>query len=85
MPIKVQKKDGRLDDFDRSKISGGVVKSGVTAEQAENIAVQIESWVQTATVNGVIGSVEIRNKVLELLRLVNPEAAASYEDYHKTV
>lgn len=85
MPIKVQKKDGRLEDFDRNKISGGIVKSGATPEQAENIAAQVESWAQTAAANGVISSVAVREKVLELLRSVNPEVAVSFEAYHKAV
>ena len=85
MPIKVQKKDGRLEDFDRSKVSGGIVKSGATSEQAENVAAQVENWAQTATTNGVINSVTVREKVLELLRSVNPEVAVSFEAYRKAV
>ena len=38
MLIKVRKKDGRLEDFDRNKVTGGLVKSGATPEQVENIA-----------------------------------------------
>lgn len=83
MPIKVEKKDGRLEDFDRNKVSNGIVKSGATSEQAEGIAAQIETWAQGAAVNGVIKSSDIRPKVLELLRSVNPEAAASFAVYKK--
>lgn len=85
MPVKVQKKDGQLEDFDRNKVSQGIIKSGAATEQAENITAQVEVWAQTTAVNGVIGASEIRMKVLELLRSVNPEAAASYEAYRKTV
>ena len=85
MPIKVQKKDGRLEDFDRSKMARGILKSGATTEQAENIAAQVETWAQTASVNGVVGALEIRTKVLEVLRSVNPEAAAAFEAYRKAV
>lgn len=83
MPIKVEKKDGRLEDFDRSKIVNGIVKSGAAPEQAEGIAAQIETWAQGAAVNGVIKSSDIRPKVLDLLRSVNPEAAASFAAYKK--
>lgn len=85
MPIKVQKKDGRLEDFDRSKISGGIVKSGATPEQAENVAAQVESWAQTTAVNGVVSAAQIKEKALEILRSVNPEAATSFESYRKAV
>ena len=83
MPIKVEKKDGRLEDFDRHKISGGVVKSGASPEEAESIVTQIETWAQGVAMGGVVQSSDIRTKVLELLRSVNPEAAASFETYKK--
>jgi len=83
MPVKVQKKDGRLEDFDRNKVINGVVKSGATPEQAEEVARQIDTWLPTAAVNGVIHSRMIRGKVLELLRGTNPTAAASFESYQK--
>jgi len=83
MPIKVEKKDGRLEDFDRNKISGGVVKSGVSSEEAESIVTQVETWVQSAAVDGVVQSNDIRTKVLELLQSIDPEAATSFKTYKK--
>lgn len=83
MPVKVQKKDGRLEDFDRNKVINGVVKSGATPEQAEEVVRQVEAWLPTAAVNGVVSSMAIRGKVLEVLRLLNPTAAASFEAYRK--
>lgn len=83
MPIKVEKKDGRMEDFDRNKVSGGIVKSGASPTEAESITNQIETWVQSAAVNGVIKSSAIRTKVLELLRAVNSKVAASFEAYKK--
>lgn len=83
MPIKVEKKDGRLEGFDRNKINKGIVKSGASPTEAETIANQIETWAQSAVVDGVIKSSAIRTKVLALLRPVNPEAAATFEAYKK--
>ena len=83
MPIKVQKKDGQTEDFDRNKILNGVIKSGGTPEEAENVTKQIEAWIVTAAINGVIPSMQIRTKLLEVLRLVNPTAAAAFETYQK--
>lgn len=82
--MQVQKRDGGLEEFDRSKVSGGVVKSGGTLDQAETIATQVETWAQGVAVDGVIKAGEIRMKVLELLQAVNPEAAATFEAYRKT-
>lgn len=81
--MKVQKKDGRLDDFDRSKILAGLIKSGATPDQAETITKQVEGWIPEVAVNGMIRSSEIRVKALEALRIVNPQAAANFETYKK--
>ena len=83
MPIKVEKKDGRLENFDRNKVSSGIVKSGASSTEAETIANQIETWAQSVAVDGVVKSGVIRTKVLALLRSVNPEAAATFEAYKK--
>lgn len=85
MPIKVRKKDGRLEDFDRNKITDGIIKSGATQEQVENIARQVETWIQDAATNGVVDSNSIKGKVLELLRPANREAADKFEAYKKNV
>ena len=83
MPIKVEKKDGRLEDFDRNKISGGIVKSGASPEEAESVATQVETWARSAAVDGVVQSSDIRTKVLGLLQSVNPEVAVAFEAYKK--
>lgn len=85
MPLKVRKNDGSLEDFDRAKISNGAMKSGATAEQAEQVASQVEAWAQTAAVDSIIGTAEIRTKLLEVLRALNPQAAAAFEAYQKPV
>lgn len=77
--------DGRVEDFDRNKIVNGVIKSGAPQDQAESIAAQIETWAQGAATDGIIKARDIRNKVLEALRSLNPEAASSFETYKKTV
>jgi len=83
MPVKVQKKDGRLEDFDRNKVINGVIKSGATPEEAEEVTRQVEGWLVTAATSGVVSSIAIRSKVLEVLQVLNPTAAASFESYQK--
>lgn len=84
MPVlKVEKRDGRMEGFDRNKIVGGLIKSGATTGQAEDIATQVEVWAQGAAEDGVVKSSDIRTKVLELLRLANPEAADNFTAYKK--
>jgi transcriptional regulator NrdR family protein len=84
MNLQVQKKDGSMQLFDRTKILAGLVKSGATSEQAETVASQVEAWAQTGAPNGVIASLDLRAKVLEFLKVVNPVAGAAFESYQKT-
>lgn len=81
--FKVQKKSGEQVDFDRNKVVQGVIKSGVTIEEAEQVAVQIEKWLPLAVVNGVIASSDIRVKVLEILGTINPTATETFRNYQK--
>ncbi len=80
---KVQKKDGQLEDFNRSKIVNGVIKAGCTPEEAERVALEIESWLPTVAADGVVKSTDLRTKGLEILRTVNPSVATTYESYQK--
>jgi len=84
MLIKIRKKDGRLEDFDRNKITGGIIGSGATPEQAENIARQVEAWIQGTATDGVVDSNSVKGKVLELLRPANPEAVEKFQAYKKS-
>ncbi|MBU1127147.1 hypothetical protein KKF11_02280 [Patescibacteria group bacterium] len=83
--MKIQKKDGSLEDFDRAKITNGLAKAGASLDQAESIAGQIETWIQNTAVNGSISSNEIKAKVLDFLQPVNPDAAAKFGAYQKPV
>lgn len=81
--LMVQKNDGRLESFDRNKIFNGLVRSGATTAEAENIVVQIENWLSAVAVNNVVKTLDIKAKVLELLRGVNPTAVAAFAAYQK--
>lgn len=83
MDINVLKKDGRLQPFDHNKIAAGLIKSGMTLENAESVAVKVEEWVQTTAQNGIVNSMDIRNKVLELLQVTDPKIAESFGSYQK--
>ncbi len=81
--LMVEKKDGQTESFDRSKILNGLIKSGATPEQAEEVAAQVENWAATVAVNNTVKTVDIRVKVLEFLRGVNPAVATAFEAYQK--
>jgi len=82
--LKVEKRDGSLQDFDRAKIIAGVLKSGATEEQAEEVTGIIDSWILTvANEQDVLASNTIHAKVLELLKRVNPAASITYQAFRK--
>ncbi len=81
--LMVEKKNGQQEPFDKSKIINGLLKSATAEAEAQSIATQVESWAQTAAVNGVIKSLALRDKVLELLKIANPTAATAFENYRK--
>lgn len=81
--LMVEKKDGTQEPFDRNKIVNGLLKSGATDAEAQNLATQVETWAQGAAANGVVKSLAIRTKILELLRIANAIAAQAFETYRK--
>jgi transcriptional regulator NrdR family protein len=80
---KVLKRDGSLQDFDWKKLVNGLLKSGATEEEAERVATQVEAWVSTVAVDGVIKSYDLHVRVLESIREINPAAAKNFEDFKK--
>ncbi|OGM14606.1 hypothetical protein A3D84_05890 [Candidatus Woesebacteria bacterium RIFCSPHIGHO2_02_FULL_42_20] len=78
--MKVTKKDGSQEDFDRNKIVAGALKSGASQEEAEKVAGQVEAWARSVE-GGVVASDDIAAKVAGALRAFNPGAASSFEAY----
>ncbi|MBU0976377.1 MAG: ATP cone domain-containing protein [Patescibacteria group bacterium] len=83
--LKVEKKDGQQEDFDRSKLIKSMISAGADDAQANEIASKIESWAIDSAEEGLIKVADIRVKVLELLIPVAPDAAKAYEEYKKPV
>ena len=82
--LKVEKRNGSMQDFDRAKIIAGILKSGATQEQAEEITGIIDSWILTVVNDqDVLASNTIHAKVLELLKRVNPAASVTYQAFRK--
>lgn len=79
--LKVQKKDGRIEDFDKAKIIGALERVGVESGEAQKVAAQVEVWAQAAAAGGAISTLAIRGKVLSL---IPPKAVQAYEEFEKT-
>lgn len=81
--FKVTKKDGSVEDFDRAKIVNTVVNAGGSPQDAEQVAAEVEAWMPTAAVGGVVETKNIRFKVIEILKTINPAVATTFEAFKK--
>jgi len=81
--LRVQKKDGRVEGFDIDKIKKGIMASGATEVQVQNVAAEIESWASTHSINGIVRTPDVRAKLIEILGGVNPKAKANFESFKK--
>ena len=81
--VKIQKKDGILENYDRSKLLSSMIKAQATPEQAEAALTKVESWLTQVKTESV-SSQEVHNKVIEILKGINPQAAQGYESYRKS-
>lgn len=81
--LQVEKRDGRLEEFDRTKIVRAVTAAGLSASDAEALASEVETWATEVAEEGVISSLKIRNRVADLLQERETEAADRYQEYRK--
>jgi len=81
--MQIQKKDGRLEEFDRNKLKQSISAAGANENEAESITAQVEAWAPSMAINNAVHSQVIRAKVIELLKTANPAAAKTYEEYRK--
>ena len=81
--MQIKKRDGSLEEFDREKIFRGAVAAGLAEEDATPLALAVEAWAGGVAEGTVASTLEVRNKVLELLREKDSEAAARFEEYKK--
>jgi transcriptional regulator NrdR family protein len=76
--VKVEKRDGRIQDFVQSKIEASVEKAGATVEQA----VQVAKTVAKKVANMVeVSSAKLSDYVVTALRKINKKAADAYVAY----
>ena len=81
--VKIQKRDGRTEDYERKKLLLSLIRSDSPPDQAERILSNIESWLTTQE-GEIIKSSEIKTKILDILKRINPQAARVYKTYRKS-
>jgi len=82
--LKVQKRDGSLENYAHHKVLGGILIAGATLEQAQQISDDIEAWVKIeATKKRTVKTRDIHEKIIAQLKKINPTAAKTFESYKK--
>lgn len=77
------KRDGSEEAFDEAKIARVTTAAGLEAAAATQLASKIASWVNSLPEEKVT-SLQLRDKVLVLLRQADEYAANMFEWYQKT-
>jgi len=73
--VKVRKREGRLEEFDESKIASGVRKAGATAEEASFIAGEVSEKLAYMT---EVASEELSDMVAASLGKINKAEAEKF-------
>lgn len=81
--LKVEKRDGDLEEWNYDKILLSIGKAMMPLKKAEKIASQVEKWAKEASKRRVVTSTDIRDKIIEILKETDPIAAEAYELYKK--
>ncbi|KUK84123.1 MAG: hypothetical protein XD98_0168 [Microgenomates bacterium 39_6] len=81
--VKVQKKDGRIEEFDKEKLKKSVFAAGATDSQSQLVTQEVEEWLYNVALEEIIDTQTIKSKVAESLAEKNPKAAKSYQEYKK--
>jgi transcriptional regulator NrdR family protein len=82
MDTKFIKRNGSVELYDENKIIRVLIAAGLNANQAENLAKGITSWIKK-TNELQINSLQIRNKVIEELEKTNKYVANFFQWYEK--
>ena len=81
--ITVIKRDGSKQAYDPDKIIQVSEAAGLEVSQAVQLAQTINQWITNSGRNQVT-SLEIRDKVLEIMDILNPQVASLFRWYQKT-
>lgn len=81
--VKVQKKDGRIEEFDEEKLKKSVLAAGATDSQSQLVTQEMQEWLYNVALEEIVDTQTIRGKVAKSLAEKNPKAAKNYQGYRK--
>lgn len=86
LPLRVVKKDGRREDYDREKLLGGLLKAcqkrPVATRDLERVADEVESLLQGAP-DREVSTVEIGNLAMARLKDLDPVAYVRFASVYR--
>lgn len=83
MNLNIRKRGGELEPWSADKVINSVTVAGLTVREGEAVGILVEEWAKGVSVNNEVSSIQVRDKVLELLKVINPVAADTFEAYKK--
>ncbi len=79
----VIKRDATEEEFDQDKIARVVTAAGLKPSEGFQLATKMATWVQSLN-KPKITTYEVREKVIEELKKINPIVADLFTQYEKT-
>jgi len=73
--VQVEKRDGRLEEFKKSKIIVGCKKAGATAIEATKVATEVSKKVAKMV---IVPATKLSNMVVASLKKINKTAASEF-------
>ena len=80
--IQITKRDGSVEEWSFDKLLSSVTKAGLPMDKGELLAKQIEEWLKNQSLK-IVSSTDIRDKVIEIMKVMEPMTASVYEAYRK--
>jgi 2-phosphoglycerate kinase len=81
--VKIKKRDGSTEDYDRKKFLNSLIRAQLTPDQAQNVLGRVENWLLSDN-QQIITSSQLRDKTLEFIEAINKDAAHAYRIYRKS-
>jgi hypothetical protein len=81
--FKIRKRGGGFEPWNIEKTINSVAVAGTSMKMSEAIGKLIEAWAEKTAQDGVISSLQVRDKVVEVLTTVDEMAAEAYKAFKK--
>jgi transcriptional regulator NrdR family protein len=80
--VKVEKRDGSLEEFDPEKIKSVVVAAGLDEEKSKKLVANVSEWVKKYE-GKTITSLQIRDQILVEMQKIDQIVAQGFTEYEK--